>query len=120
MSLSALVTACALLLSGCSNSGETWAKEACTHVQRSLALFEKAQTDPDGPGAATERSQAKAQLQKALPDAARANSANPQWNPLMTTLEASATITERNLVTALRAQCNETTQTASTTTIPGG
>jgi hypothetical protein len=44
-------------------------------------------------------------LEAALPYAARANSSNPQWNPLMTTLEQAGTITESNLIPALRAQC---------------
>jgi hypothetical protein len=113
------VTALALLLGGCGNGGQALAQQACTHVNRSLALYAEVQRHPHAPGAAGERRQATAQLQTALPLAARANSSNPQFNPLMTTLEDAGSNSEGKLVSALRVQCEAADHPGSTGTVPG-
>lgn len=120
--VAALVLGCAL--SGCSNSGQSLARQACAHVKASLRYYDDAQHAPDAHRAASDRTRAIEELEAALPLAAQANSADPQWNPLMTTLQEIGRNAEKNLVPALRAQCaaadgnDEGTPTA--TTVPPG
>lgn len=93
----------AITLSACSDAGLTLAREACVHVKASLRLYAASQADTSA--AAADRTQAIEQLEVALPLAARATSDDPQWNPLMTTLQEIGRNSEANLVAALRAQC---------------
>ena len=79
----------ALLLAGCSNSGLTLARQACTHVETSIRLYTDASHDTDQSRATAQRQEALEELEAALPLAAQANSADGQWNPLMTTLQES-------------------------------
>lgn len=95
----------AVALSACGDAGLTLAREACVHVKASLRLYAEAQGDPDHGTAAAEQLRAIEQLEVALPLAARATSDDPQWNPLMTTLQEIGRNREANLVAALRAQC---------------
>lgn len=94
-----------LVLSGCGNSGLTLAREACTHVDRSITLYTRSVRESDAQQAGADRTGAIVQLEEALPLAAQATSADPQWNPLMTTLEEAGVNSESHLVAALRAQC---------------
>jgi hypothetical protein len=93
----------AIILSACGDAGLTLAREACVHVKSSLRLYAASETDTSA--AAADRTRAIEQLEVALPLAAQATSADPQWNPLMTTLQEIGRSSEANLVAALRAQC---------------
>lgn len=99
------VVSLALLLSACGGGGLTLARQACAHVHTSLRLYERSQHAADAAAAARDRTRAIEQLEAALPLAARATSADPQWNPLMTTLQEIGRNSEGNLVSALRSQC---------------
>jgi hypothetical protein len=96
----------AVVASGCSAGGLTLAREACVHVNSSLRLYDRARHTTDAAAAKHDRTLAIEQLEAALPLAARATSADPQWNPLMTTLQEIGRNSEGNLVGALRTQCN--------------
>ncbi|MGH9091667.1 MAG: hypothetical protein ACRDZR_09865, partial [Acidimicrobiales bacterium] len=101
----AVAVALALTLSACGGAGLSLARQACVHVQASLRLYARAQHTSDAHRAASYRLRAIEQLEVALPLAARATSDDPQWNPLMTTLQEIGRNSEANLVRALRAQC---------------
>ena len=95
-----------IALSSCGGQGGLGlARDACGHVKRSIAAYQIATANPNAPGAGAARATAIEQLETALPLAAQATSANPEWNPLMTTLQESGRIDERYLLSALRAQC---------------
>jgi len=70
----------ALLLAGCSNSGLTLARQACTHVETSIRLYTDAAHETDQGRAAAQRKAALEQLEAALPLAAQANSADGQFH----------------------------------------
>jgi hypothetical protein len=116
--------ALSLVLSACSGSGDTLAREACVHVKESISLYTAAEHSSDAARAASERTRAVEQLETALPLAAQANSADPQWNPLMTTLQEIGRNSEAHLIDALRAQCaladtNNEQAPVITSTVPG-
>ncbi|MGH9108768.1 MAG: hypothetical protein ACRDY3_04750 [Acidimicrobiales bacterium] len=108
--LAAAVAVMALLLTSCTNEGLALARQACAHVDASLQLYHRASRDPDPAAAAAQRHRATEELEAALPLAAAANSSDPQWNPLMTTLQELGRNSEAHLVTALRAQCTQAAQ----------
>lgn len=95
----------AVLLAGCSNSGASLAKQACVHVDASIRLYTQAEHDSNSSTARKKAYEAVAQLDLAEPIAAQANSADPAFNPLMTTLQEIGRTSEANLIPALRAQC---------------
>lgn len=99
------VAVLAVTLSACGGAGLALARQACVHVKTSLRLYAESQDDPDRRTAAADRLRAIEQLEVALPLAASATSDDPQWNPLMTTLQEIGRNSEANLVAALRAQC---------------
>lgn len=105
-----VVAGTALGLSACSNNGLTLARQACVKVDASLKLYEHSTHATDPRTAAREQRQAIVDLEEALPLAAQANSADPQWNPLMTTLQEVGGNAEGHLVPALRAQCTQAAQ----------
>jgi hypothetical protein len=95
------------ILSGCSSqSGQSLAQQACTHVHRSVQDFVLS-TKTGTPAATVAQLQQSAarELREALPLAAAANSADGSWNSLMTTISEGSTVDESHLVPALRAQC---------------
>lgn len=116
----ALLLGGSLLLSACGNNGLTLARQACVHVNASLSLYEKSLQDTDPTRAANQVRRATEQLELALPLAAQANSADPQWNPLMTTLQEIGRNSEANLVAALRAQCTQAAQPNEQAPVVGG
>jgi hypothetical protein len=101
----AAAASAALLLSGCSNNGTALAKQACVHVDVSMRLYTEAEHAKTTATARKRVDEAANQLNQAEPLAARANSADPAYNPLMTTLQEIGRTSEANLIPALRAQC---------------
>lgn len=97
-------------LGACSNNGLSLARQACLQVNASIHLYEQAQQDTNPARAARQARKATQHLETALPLAAQANSADPQWNPLMTTLQEVGRNSEAHLVPALRAQCTQAAQ----------
>lgn len=100
----------AVVLGACGNDGLSLARQACVHVDASIRLYNKAQHASSPAKAAGQEHRATQDLEAALPLAAQANSADPQWNPLMTTLQEVGRNSEGNLLTALRAQCSQAAQ----------
>ena len=96
----------AFALSACSGAGSSLAQQACVHVDASIRLFTQAEHATDAAVAQSKATKAAAELAKAEPIAARANSTDPAYNPLMTTLQEASRTSEANLIPALRAQCS--------------
>jgi hypothetical protein len=110
----------ALLLGGCSNAGSSLAKAACVHVDASIHLYTEAEHAESTSTARAKASQATNELSQALPLAAQANSADPAFNPLMTTLQEIGRTSESNLIPALRAQCEAAQNPTSVSPVPAG
>jgi hypothetical protein len=105
-------------LAGCADSAALGlVRQACQHVNRSLALYRAAEKDTDPARAASDREQAQSQLQTASPLAAEAAGQAPQWQALMATLAENARLPEADLVSALEQQC--AVVATGGTTIPG-
>jgi hypothetical protein len=92
-------------LSACGNNGTALAKQACTHVNRSIALLKQSEQQRDVTESARFKQQAYIQLRDALPIAAQAAYSDGQWQSLMTTVSESNRVPETTLTTALTAQC---------------
>jgi hypothetical protein len=93
-------------LTGCADSAAFGlVSQACHNVSESLALYRKAQTQPDPKLAASERARAETQLEEASPLATEAAGQAPQWQALMATLAETSRLPESDLVQALQAQC---------------
>jgi len=93
-------------VSGCANSAALGlVRQACHHVNISLALYRASERDPDVRQAADDRSRAEAQLQTASPLAAEAAGEASQWQALMATLAEGGRLPESDLVQALQQQC---------------
>jgi len=92
-------------LGACGNSGATLAKQACSHINRSITLLKESDHRTDPAGAARLKQQAYEQLRTALPIAAEAAYRDGQWQALMTTVSESNRVPETILVEALQAQC---------------
>lgn len=105
--LASLVAAGGLLLGACGSSGaaNALARQACVHVQRSISLYESSNSLPTASAILARRAQATSELNRALPLAARATSADGQWNGLMTTISEIARVSESHLIPALKLQC---------------
>lgn len=100
------VSAASIGLGGCAYAnGVTLAQQACTHVQRSIALYASSERGLAPAAAARTRERALAQLRQALPIAARAAGDSGEWQALMTTLSESSRVPEHLLIHALRRQC---------------
>ncbi len=115
----ALTAGPALLLGGCSNSGAALAQAACVHIYDSIHLYTEAEHATSTATVRAEVDRATSQLNQALPLAARANSADPAFNPLMTTLQEAGRTAESNLIAALRAQCEAANNPTSQSPVPG-
>lgn len=116
----ALLFGGSLALSACGNNGLSLARQACVHVNQSLNLYAKSVHDPNPARSAVQQQRATEQLELALPLASQANSADPQWNPLMTTLQEIGRNSEAHLVAALRAQCTQAAQPNEEAPVVGG
>ena len=105
--MAAVVAGGALGLSACaSQGGQALAQQACVHVHRSVAAYERS-TKVGTPATDVAQLQRRAaqELRLALPLAAAANSDDGSWNSLMTTISESSWVDEGHLVPALDAQC---------------
>lgn len=106
--MAAAALACAaggLALSSCSGAGPALALQACAHVDASIRLYHRAEHAQNAVTARREAARAAVELSEAEPLAARATSADPAFNPLMTTLQENGRTAESNLIPALEAQC---------------
>lgn len=122
------VTAVAVLaavgLGACANSDALGlVRKACTHVQRSLVLYQESTRAASPAAVQSDNAAALDQLRVALPLAATAAGENSQWDAFMTTLSESSRVPESDLVRALQAQCADVSSggqepTTSTTTAP--
>lgn len=108
------------VMSACSNGGTSLAQEACVHVGRSIRLFTRAEHDTSQAAAARNAKKAIVQLEQAEQLAAQANSANPAYNPLMTTLQEIGRTSEANLIPALQAQCDAANNPTAQGPVPSG
>ncbi len=120
--LAVLLGLCAggVLLSACSNAGDALAQAACVHVYDSIHLYTRAEHATSTGTVRNDVDKAMGELEQALPLAARATSANPAYNPLMTTLQEIGRTTEANLIPALRAQCEAAQHPTSQSPVPAG
>jgi hypothetical protein len=105
--LGATAVGAVLCLSACGQqSGESLARQACTHVDLSVRDYEQStNVGVSASQAATLRTKASAELRAALPLAAAATSDDGNLNTLMTTISEGATVDEAHLVPALKGQC---------------
>jgi hypothetical protein len=106
----AVAIALGTALSACGNNGTALARQACTHINRSIALLRESDDHSDPSRSAQLEQQAYNELRKALPIAAEAAYRDGQWQALMTTVSESNRVPENTLVTALVAQCGEADQ----------
>ncbi len=99
------VAALSVGLAACSSGGVDLARQACGHVDKSLALYKQAEEAPTQTEANTLAERAYVQLRTALPLAAMAAASNGQLQALMTTLSETNRVGEQHLITSLRDQC---------------
>jgi hypothetical protein len=121
VALSAAGVCAALGLSGCGQSGQALAQQACVHVTLSVRYFERSTKAglPAGEAAAL-RTKADAELRAAMPLAADATSADGGLNALMTTISEGATVDESHLVPALKVQCASVNTNVNVNPDPAG
>lgn len=93
------------VLSACGNGGEALARQACTHINRSIALLQESGRPTETSQSAELKQEAYAQLRDALPIAAQAAYQDGAWQALMTTVAESNRVAEATLETALKDQC---------------
>ncbi len=120
-----VVVAAGLTISACGHgSALSYANDSCHHVESSIKLFNASTHAPSQSLANLDRSNAYRQLRLALPLAARANSANGQWDALMTTVSESSRVGESHLIHALGDQCrvvfNDVSGHSPTLNVPAG
>jgi Tfp pilus assembly protein PilN len=92
-------------LSACGNGGTGLAKQACGHVNRSIALLKQSEQGSSAATAGELKEQAYTQIQAAVPIAAEAANQDGQWQALMTSLSEINRVPEKTLFTALTAEC---------------
>jgi hypothetical protein len=103
-----VIAALSMGLAACSSGGTDLARQACSHVSKSIALFKRAEQAPTKAQGNTLAEQAYVQLRDALPLAAHAATSDGQWQSLMTTLSESNRVGEQYLITSLQDQCAAT------------
>lgn len=101
----AVVVGLGLGLASCADNGQGLARQACRHVNRSLALLDQASHAATSTRVDSLQQEALAQMRAALPIAAEAAYDDAQWQALMTTLSESNRVPPTTLVPALRQQC---------------
>ena len=99
------------VLSACGgDDGTALARQACSHINQSIVLLNKAQLQPNGGDRGSLDQRAYDQLRLALPIAAEAAYHDGQWQALMTTVSESNRVSETVLEPALVAQCAQADQ----------
>jgi hypothetical protein len=101
----AVVIGCSITLTACSGNGDSLARQACGHVDSSIALFKRSASDPDPTTSAALVKQAYLELRDALPLSAQAAEQNSRWQALMTDVAESNRVDESYLVPSLQDQC---------------
>lgn len=100
-----VVAALSVGLAACSSGGTDLARQACSHVSKSVALFTQAEQSPTQAQASALAEKAYVQLRVALPLAAKAAAADGQWQALMTDLSETNRVAEQYLIQSLKDQC---------------
>ena len=100
-----VVVGCSVGLTACSNNGVSLARQACTHIGKSIALYQQSTTDTDPTQSRALAEQAYIQLRAALPLTAQAAGQNGLWQALMTDVAESNRVSESHLVASLQDQC---------------
>ena len=101
------------VLSACGgDDGTALARQACSHINQSITLLNKAQLQSAAPDRQFFEQLAYNQLRLALPIAAEAAYHDGQWQALMTTVSESNRVPETTLEPALVAQCAQADQSA--------
>ncbi|HMK62230.1 MAG TPA: hypothetical protein VK386_01315 [Acidimicrobiales bacterium] len=94
-------------LAGCAHSNaQALVNQACTHVDKSLSLYQASTGAPSSATSQADGAAALQQLRDALPLAAAAAGEDPEWQAFMTTLSETSRVPEADLVTALSQQCS--------------
>jgi hypothetical protein len=111
LALGAVALVAILSLSACGQqSGLDLARQACVHVNHSLADYAlSSQAGTSAARSAQLHREAASELRTALPLAAAANSDDGSWNALMTDISETATVDEGHLAPSLKAQCLQAT-----------
>jgi hypothetical protein len=103
----ATIAAASLLATGCgTQNGNALAKQACTDVNASIALYDSSIAAKNPAKKMQLQNEAYERLQLALQPAALADGDNGQWQALMATISESSRVPEGVLVSALRQQCS--------------
>jgi hypothetical protein len=103
---SLLLGASSLIGAACGSGTSTaLAKQACQHVNKSIALYNTITPSTPAPDAASIAERAQGELLKALPYAADATSGNGSLNALMTTIGEASRVPEYLLIPTLQSQC---------------
>jgi hypothetical protein len=100
----AVLSTIGFTLAACGSGADSLGDQACTHVERSITLYDSS-LKATGARAAELASEANTQLRAALQPASLAASGGGSWQPLAATLAESSQVPERDLVPALTAQC---------------
>jgi hypothetical protein len=101
--IATLVTGSALAACGASANG--LAKQACTYVDRSITLMQRASEPDSASDANALRQRAYIELLSAMPIAAQAAYHDSQYQALVTTLSETNRVSEQTLIPSLQAQC---------------
>ena len=112
-------TACAVLALACAACGSASGADgatACGYISKSLVLYAQS-LGATGSQQTRLADEALAQLRDAQQPAGLAAAGDPEWQALSATVNEAATIPERNLTQALRAECADA-PTASKSTTP--
>jgi len=115
-----LVVSGGLVMAACSNGATSLAQRACVHVNASITLYARAEHATTPSRADRDAQKAIEELEAAEPLAAQANSADPAFNPLMTTLQEIGRTDEANLIPALKAQCEAAMEGTTQSPVGGG
>ncbi len=92
-------------VAACSAGGDGLAKQACTYVDRSISLMQRASEPGSASDASALRQRAYIELLSAIPIAAQAAYRDSQYQALMTTLSETNRVSEQTLIPSLQAQC---------------
>ncbi len=101
--IATLATASAV--TACGASADGIAKQACTYVDRSISLMQRASAADSAATATALRQRAYTELLSAIPIAAQAAYHDNQYQALVFALSESNRVPEQTLIPSLQAQC---------------